>query len=162
MNLLAKLADVATGGLAQQVFNVVKTYFPPNMSPEQEANAKLELERIQMQREKQTNDAAREAEQSLNERIREYEGTASDLKGIPYFGPLMILLRGAQRPIIGYGTLYLDFQVFSGAWKLASETQESAFWIINFLVLGFLFGERAVKNVAPLLAQMMQAKGAPK
>ena len=40
---------------------------------------------------------------------------------------------------------------------------ESAFWLVNFLVLGFLFGERAMKNVLPLLRQKLpqqqQAQG---
>lgn len=55
----------------------------------------------------------------------------------------------------------MDFMVFSGAWKIDEFVKivgnntigtniESAFWMINFLVLGFLFGERAMKNVLPL------------
>jgi len=158
MNFFAKIASIATGGLAQQVIGVVEKYFPPDLSPEKKAEIQIALERVQMEREKNANDASREAEQSLNQRIREHEGTASDLKTIPYLGPLMIFLRGAQRPIIGYGTIYLDFQVFSGSWSLVPGTQESAFWIVNLLVLGFLFGERAVKNVAPLLTQMMNGR----
>lgn len=159
MNILTNIVNAATGGLAQQVIDVVKTYFPPDMSPEQKASMQLEIERIQLQREKQSNDAMAAAEASLNERIREYEGTASDLKSIPYIGALMIFLRGAQRPIIGYGTIYLDFMVFSGAWAVEPNSQQdAAFWVINLLVLGFLFGERAVKNVAPMITQMMSAK----
>ncbi|MCR4300745.1 MAG: holin family protein [Sulfuricaulis sp.] len=153
-----KIIGALTGGLAGQIFDTVKAYFPPDLSPEKKAEAQLALERLALDREKNANDAAREAEQSINERIREHEGTAADLKTLPILGPLMLFLRGAQRPFIGYGTMYLDFQVFSGAWKLASETEQSSFWIINFLVLGFLFGERAVRNVAPILAQMMQKK----
>ena len=43
---------------------------------------------------------------------------------------------------------------FMGRWQLNPQ-QESALWVINFLVLGFLFGERAVQNVAPLIAEIM-------
>ena len=32
---------------------------------------------------------------------------------------------------------------------------QSVFWVINFLVLGFLFGERAMRNILPLLQQRM-------
>jgi hypothetical protein len=46
---------------------------------------------------------------------------------------------------------------FMGRWQL-SEAQESALWVINFLVLGFLFGERAVQNVAPLIAEIMDKR----
>jgi hypothetical protein len=159
MNIFANILNAATGGLAEQIIGVVKTYFPPDMPPEKKAELQVELERIQLQREKQTNDATAAAEAALNERIREYEGTASDLKTIPYLGATMLFLRGAQRPIIGYGTIYLDFMVFSGGWTVTpGSQQDAAFWVINLLVFGFLFGERAVKNVTPMITQMMSAK----
>jgi len=44
-----------------------------------------------------------------------------------------------------------------GRWQL-SEQQESALWVINFLVLGFLFGERAVQNVAPLITDLLEKR----
>ena len=86
-----------------------------------------------------------------------------------WLGRIVIFLRGAQRPIWGYFVLVMDIMVFSGRWnlvKLAEQTKtasmvdiQSAFWIINFLVLGFLFGERAVKNVMPLLQKQMGGGG---
>lgn len=159
MSFLGKIASVLTGGLAKEVFGVIKDYFPPDMSPEKKAELQLQIERIVMEREKNANDAMRDAENAINERVKSYEGTAGDVAAIPYLGPIMLFLRGGQRIVIGYGTVYLDFMVFSGTWTLKDGTQESCFWIINFLVLGFLFGERALKNVGPLLAQIMQAKG---
>ena len=33
---------------------------------------------------------------------------------------------------------------------------QSAFWVINFLVLGFLFGERAMRNVMPFFQRRFQ------
>lgn len=160
MAFLEKIADIATGGLAKEVFGMVKAYFPPDMPPEKQAEVQLGLEQIAMQREKNVNDGVRDAEQAINERIKVYEGTASDLAAIPILGAVMLFLRGAQRPIIGYATIWLDYQVFSGVWKLEAGPQESSFWIINFLVLGFLFGERALKNVAPLISEIMAARKA--
>jgi hypothetical protein len=158
MGFLDKLASVATGGLAGAVLDVVKTYFPPDLSAEKKAEMQVAIERLAMERERNTNDAIRDSEQAINERIRAYEGTASDLASLPILGPIMLFLRGAQRPIIGYATMYLDYQVFSGTWELTPGQQESAFWVINLLVLGFLFGERAVKNVAPMITGMVQAR----
>jgi hypothetical protein len=53
----------------------------------------------------------------------------------------------------------MDVMVFSKRWDLSSlagdskdmANLQSAFWVVNFLVLGFLFGERAVRNVMPLV-----------
>lgn len=162
MSFFGKILEVATGGLAKEVSGLVQAYFPPDMSPEKKAELQVAIERLAMEREKNANDAARDAEESINERVKVYEGTAQDVLAIPYLGPVMVFLRGGQRIAIGYATIYLDFMVFSGSWKIDGGTLESCFWIINFLVLGFLFGERALKNVGPLLAQIMQAKNGAK
>jgi hypothetical protein len=63
----------------------------------------------------------------------------------------------------------MDFMVFSGQWPLTGSTTQnaansldlqSAFWVINFLVLGFLFGERAMRNVMPFFQNRIQSGGA--
>jgi len=158
VGILDSVLEAATGGLGGQLVDLVEKYFPPDMSPEKKAEVTVALERLAMEREKNANDAAAAAEQAVNDRIAIYEGTASDLKTIPVLGAVMLFLRGAQRPLIGYATTYLDLMVFSGQWQVTDQTQISAFWMINFLVLGFLFGERALKNVAPLIAEFLAAK----
>lgn len=151
------------GGIVSQVLEVAKAYFPPDLSPEKRREFEIDVMRIDAKREKDLNEAIADAERALNERIAQHEGTASDLKAIPILGPIMLFLRGAQRPIWGFGTMYLDFQVFSGAWSIEASPQKlSAFYIINLLVLGFLFGERAIKNIAPLVAEIVKARGGVK
>lgn len=152
-NLLTKAVDFFSGGLGSAIVDGVKDYFPPSMSDKEKAEL---AGRIKDSADKQANEAAKianEAEAEFNQRIKDMEGTANDLKSIPVIGPLVIFLRGCQRPIWGYATLYMDFMVFSDKWKTLTETQESALWVINLLVLGFLFGERAVKNIMPLVSQ---------
>jgi hypothetical protein len=158
MGFLTELADLASGGLAKQVFDTIKTYFPPSMSPEQQAAVQLELENIELKRSKDANDAVNEAEKNVNERIAAYEGTASDLKSVPFLGAFMLFLRGAFRPLASYATMYYDFLWFSGVWHIEDNMQRNTLMLINALVLGFFFGERAVKNVAPAIAQFMAAK----
>ena len=158
MSLLTDVGDALTGGLGKTILDGIKSYFPPDMSPEQKASLELATQNIELQKTIETNKAIASAEQSLNERIAMYEGTASDLKSIPILGPLMLFIRGAQRPVWGFAVLWMDYGVFSGAWKIADPTITNAFWIINFLVLGFLFGERAVTNIMPFFIQMMKAK----
>ncbi len=101
----------------------------------------------------------------FDERIMSLEGTASDLKAAGWPGRLVLFLRGAQRPAWGFFTLYMDFMVFSGAWKLpegadpgTGMTMQSAFWIINALVLAFLFGERGLKNILPLISRLQSER----
>ena len=157
-NLLSKAADFFSGGLGTAIVDTVKGYFPPSMSEADKAELSM---RINEAANKQANEAARivnEERAEFNLRIKDMEGTASDLKSIPFIGPLVIFLRGCQRPVWGYSTLFMDFMVFSDQWGTLTETQESALWIINLLVLGFLFGERAVKNLMPLMERLVKIK----
>ena len=152
-NFFSKAADFFSGGLGSAIVDGVKSYFPPSMTDKEKAELS---EKIVREANLQANEAARivnEERAEFNQRIKDMEGTANDLKSISFFGPIVIFLRGCQRPVWGYATLYMDFMVFSGNWSKLSEMQESALWVINLLVLGFLFGERAIKNVMPLVAQ---------
>ncbi|MEW8076106.1 MAG: hypothetical protein AB2815_10155 [Candidatus Sedimenticola endophacoides] len=148
------LGNLLTGNLAQTIFDGIKTYFPPDMTPEQQARLRLELERIEQDKRQQTDNALLEAEQMLTERISKLEGTASDLKSLPVVGRLMLFARGCQRPLWGFFTMYLDWCWFS-QWTL-SEKQQAALIVVNILVLGFLFGERAIRNLTPLISQLFR------
>ncbi len=150
--LASELGNMLTGGLAQTIFDGIKAYFPPDMTPEQQARLRLELERIEQDKRQQTDKALLDAELMLTERISKLEGTASDLKSLPVVGRLMLFARGCQRPVWGFFTMYLDWCWFS-EWTL-SEKQQLALIVVNILVLGFLFGERAIRNLTPLISRL--------
>ena len=150
--LASELGNMLTGGLAQTIFDGIKAYFPPDMTPEQQARLRIELERIEQDKRQQTDKALLDAEQMLTERISKLEGTASDLKSLPVVGRLMLFARGCQRPVWGFFTMYLDWCWFS-EWTL-SEKQQLALIVVNILVLGFLFGERAIRNLTPLISRL--------
>lgn len=152
MGLLSKLTGLVGGGALKEVRELVTAYWPPDVSPEKKAELEIKMLELQNDQQRQADQAAAEAEAAINERISVYEGTASDLKTIKILGPLMLFLRGCQRPVWGFATLWMDLQWFM-AWSDLSDRQETALVAINILVLGFLFGERAVKNVGPLLLQ---------
>ena len=105
-----------------------------------------------------------EQEKQFQGFVNEHEGTASDLAQLGWVGKLLIGLRGLQRPVWGFGTLYLDYQVLSGGWNLTSFNLDgiNQAWpivlLINGVVLVFLFGERAMKNLAPLLNSLFSKK----
>lgn len=138
LNVVGKVADV------------VKDYFPPSMSDKEQAELSLAITKAENKKDEAILKAANEANAQFNDRIKEMEGTASDLKALPVVGRIVIFLRGMQRPVWGFFTLYTDYQVFAGNWD-PSDKQDNMLLAINLLVLGFLFGERAVKNVLPLI-----------
>lgn len=153
----AAIGILPGGGLATAAIGALEEVFGDDtagMTPEQKMAFRAKMDAHQAQMAEAAFRAQSEAERNLTERISQLEGTAADLRGMPILGTFILFLRGAQRPVWGFGVIAMDFMVFSGKWPLPPDTAtESAFWIINLLVLGFLFGERAVKNVAPLVGQ---------
>lgn len=165
MTIFSNILSAFTGGgsdaatsIGTGLVKAIEDYFPPNMTPEQKANIQLAADNFGLQKTIQLAALTAAAEKELDDRIAMYEGSASDLKAIPILGPIMLFLRGAQRPVWGFATIYIDYAVFSGLWKLTDPTVGNAFWILNTLVLGFLFGERAVTNIMPYVTNMVAVK----
>lgn len=157
--ILGTIIDKFGGGVLQGGFDIVKSYFPPSMTDKEKGEAQLAYERFVHQKQVEVNSEVLKVDQEFNNRIKAMEGTASDLKSIPILGHAIIFIRGAQRPAWGAFTLYADYMVFSKAWDLAATPQlSSMLFAINVLVLGFLFGERSVKNILPFLKEFMGKK----
>lgn len=162
MGLTDKVLDFFGGGAVSTIASTVKSYFPPSMSDAEQAELQLRIEKAEAEKQRELLKLANEADREFNDRMKAMEGTASDLLALPVIGRLIIFARGAQRPTWGFATLYLDYKVFSGAWAITADPQlKTAFIVINLLVLGFLFGERAIKNLMPFItAYLGKAKGA--
>ena len=156
MGLIDKIGSFLGQGFIKEIGDVVDKFVTTGQEKEEMKRLMTELvykQELELQK------FSLEVEQEFNQRIKDLEGTASDLNKSGVFGKIIIFLRGAQRPLWGFAVGVMDFMVFSGKWVIEDGTRvESAFWIINFLVLGFLFGERAVKNVAPLVTEMIKKK----
>lgn len=158
MAIFDKIASLFGGGLVDSVIKTIEKYLPPDMSPAEKASMELELQRMAFDRQKQADAMMADAERRVTERISLLEGTATDLRSIPFIGPIMLFMRGAQRPVWGFAVLYADMMWFSGKWGVLTVQQESALWVINLLVLGFIFGERAVANLAPVISDIMSRR----
>ena len=162
--MVAKILDFIKGGFVKEITGAVDRFvFTKGEKAEHEIDKeklKQEITKILHNQSMELQRFTLEAEKEFNDRIKALEGTATDLKQFGWIGKIVIFLRGLQRPLWGFAIMYMDYMVFSGAWELdaTDKTKSSAFWIINFLVLGFLFGERAVKNVAPLVQNFMAKK----
>lgn len=153
MKFLSKLTNFVTGDLFKEIKEGVMSYFPPDMSPQEKAEAELKIQDLLHKKQLEANRVLADAAKQLDERIAEQEGTASDLKAIPIAGHLIIFARGCQRPVWGFATLWIDYKWFFGSEKF-DEQQQTALIIINLLVLGFLFGERAIKNLEPIILRI--------
>ncbi len=153
----SKVADVLGGSFVKEVKDGIMAYFPPDMSPQEKAVHAERVEAFLHQKFMDKNKLLTEAADQLDRRIEQQEGSAKDLKSIPILGHLIIFLRAAQRPIWGYATLYID-----GNWFLHrpvyTEQQQAALIVVNVLVLGFLFGERTIKNLEPLIMSVFGKK----
>ena len=148
-----KITDFLGGGLFSGAADLIKTYLPPDLTPAEKAEIERELQKYAHEKELKLQELTNEATHLLNERIAQQEGTAKDLKSIPFFGSVMIFLRGLQRPVWGFYTMYLDYVWFTASLEF-TDKQEAGLIVINLLVLGFLFGERTVLNLQPLIERI--------
>lgn len=159
MNIFTQLMSLLGGDIFGKIIDTAKNYFPPSMSEAEKSQAELALVKVKAETEAKLTEATNAIQAGFEQRIRDMEGTASDLKSLPIFGPITIFLRGMQRPVWGFAVLVMDYFVFAGQWHIVPDSrQDTCFLIINFLVLGFLFGERAIQNLAPLIERLLVAR----
>jgi len=153
VSFLDKAADFIGGSLFGEIKDTVMAYFPPDMNPQQRAEAELQIQAMLHAKQMEANKVLADSAAQLDRRIAEQEGTTKDLLALPILGRIVIFARGVQRPVWGFATLYMDHQWFFGNFKF-DEQQQTAMIVINSLILGFLFGERAIKNLEPLLLKV--------
>lgn len=154
--MLDKIGKFMSGGFFKSAKDTIMAYLPPGLTPQQKLEFELKFDALAAEKDAAADKALAESTEALNKRIAEQEGTASDLKSIPIFGTIVIFLRGVQRPAWGFYTMYLDWVWFSTVTDY-SEQQQTALILINILVLGFLFGERTIKNLSPLIIKVFGA-----
>ncbi len=171
MGLGTKILDALGGSAVTALADFVNERWP---SETDKAAAVLEASKLDLERVKENNTqtirvltVANEAEKEFNERTVALEGTATDVKSVWLIGPLILLLRGMQRPVWGFATMWMDFRIMSGAWAVTLWQKNDGgnnfitpegfiLIIINFLVLAFLFGERALVNTLPVLNPIIE------
>lgn len=153
MNILKDIGSFLNGGLFDSIKEAVFSYFPPDMSEKEKADLQIKIDRMLHDQKLKANKVLNDASLQLDKRIAEQEGTAKDLRELPFLGRIILFLRGSQRPVWGYATLYMDYKWFFEGLDF-SEQQQTAMIVINILVLGFLFGERTIKNLEPLIIKV--------
>jgi len=163
-------STVFTGGFGEvgkRIVDTVAGQFPEKMSDLEKSQMEIAVMKIVNEEKDKALARWNEQEEIFYERIKAMEGTASDLLQLPVIGRIVIFLRGIQRPLWGFLVLYMDLMIFSGKWsisRIAAANPEiapdlvSLIWLINLVVLAFLFGERAVKNVMPFFERFMAVK----
>lgn len=155
MSVWDKISQFFTGGnLVKDIVDGVDRFVT---TKEDKAHLENAAMKIAHQHELAIRALALEADKEFNDRIKDLEGTSKDLLQAGWIGRFILFLRGAQRPLWGYGTIYFVWQYYSGQ---IEHTQENYMLTLSLILLvgGFLFGERAIKNVAPFITRMLEAK----
>ena len=143
-------------GVIGSINEVVDTYVT---TKEDRHEMKMAMRQAVHEKELEAQQLALQAKAEFNQRIKDLEGTAKDLLQAGFPGRVILFLRGAQRPIWGFGLMYADFKYLSGGWEFAETSRAGdILWLINLLVLTFLFGERAIKNAAPFIEKIKRSK----
>jgi len=152
-SLIKGVAGFFGGDTGKEVVGFIRDRFPAKLSDADLAEIQAATEQREAERKETAMEWAANEQANFNQFTTDMEGTASDLKGVPILGPIIIFFRGMFRPIFSYFVMYLDFVWFVGTSDF-NEQQSTAMIVINLIVLVFFFGERAVKNLAPLIARV--------
>ncbi len=158
MGFVSGLMGFLKGDFAKDAMSFVNTRWPPSMGEAQKAEMGLVIKDMLHQQAMELAEVAQADETAFNKRTIDLEGTAADLKSIPVVGATIIFLRGAFRPLFAYMTAYMDFVYFTTDTSDWTEQKQTLLIVINILVLVFFFGERALKNVMPLITNALMAK----
>lgn len=158
MKWLKGLTGFLNGSFIKDSMSFINTRWPPDMSEQQKGQMKIVIKDLLHKQAMDIASVAQEDEAMFNKRTVDLEGTAADLKSIPYIGGLIIFLRGAFRPLFSYMTAYMDYIYFTTDTSDWTEQKQTLLIVINLLVLVFFFGERALKNVMPLITNVLMAK----
>jgi hypothetical protein len=94
----------------------------------------------------------------FNEHVEAMTGTAKDLMAMGKLGKFMLFVRGMQRPGVVALVCLFDYNCYINM-AVYSDRAMTLLTAMNIVVLATLFGERAIKNVLPLLRAYM-GKGA--
>lgn len=157
MNLWKKIVDIAGGSLVDTLVGAAKEYFPPSMTDQEKSKLELAMQKVAHKQELAMIQATNHMEAEFNQRIKDMEGTAKDLLALPYVGRFIIFMRGTLRPVWCACTMVLMFMIYSGQWQIIEGSQVATVFLINnIIVVVFLFGERAFKNVSPLIERLLK------
>lgn len=151
--LIKGVAGFFSGETGKEVVGFIRDRFPAKLSDAELAEIQAAAEQREGERKESAMEWAASEQANFNKFTTDMEGTASDLKDVPVLGPIVIFFRGMFRPIFSYFVMYLDFVWFVGTSDF-DDQQSTAMIVINMVVLVFFFGERAVKNLAPLIARV--------
>lgn len=148
------IAGFFQGDTGKEVVGFIRDRFPAKLSEGELAEIQREANQLEFEREKTAMEWAIQQDAAFDQRTKDLEGTATDLKTIPYLGPIVIFFRGMFRPVFSYFVMYLDYLWFATDTTQWTQQQNTALFVINVIVLVFFFGERAVKNLIPVIAQV--------
>jgi len=155
--LVSGVKTLLTGQVGKRIEGILDRIVPEKLSEAEKAQIRMEISEIEHEQQMEVLSMIQSETAEFNQRIKDLEGTAKDLSQFGFFGRVIIFLRGVQRPLFGFGVFIWDWFYFSEPADFTSE-QSKLLFVVNLLVLGFLFGERAVKNVAPIIGTVLAGK----
>jgi hypothetical protein len=164
-SILKGAAGIITGGLGDlpgKIMDTVAGQFPDKMSEAEKKAMEVEIMKVTNKTQIDMMSAWNEQEKQFQDFTKEMEGSAQDLKSIPVIGHIIIFLRAAFRPVLSFAIGYADMMIFSGSWNLTesaganAEQAWSLLWVTNAIILSFYFGERAMKNLGPLIEKIIE------
>jgi len=173
---IKNLFNNTSSDLTTKVINTTKDYLPIDMPDKSKMDLNLAISEEVKRHEMNLLEQAHIETVEFNNRLKETEGTASDLLQAGFPGRIMLFLRGAQRIIWNMSILVIDL-----IWLFTDKIQLTMIQVpdpdypgrlisvadpitaakltvlvtLNMLAISFLYGERAFKNLTPMITTII-------
>lgn len=148
MSLSERIGNTLSNGVLENLAERVFALLPKNLTIAEREEIELEIAEATCTYYGKLLTLSAKQDAEYNRRLKGMEGTAKDLLQFGLLGRIVWALRNLQRFSWVVFLFFLNMMIFSGGWQIP-ETEAasaylnltSAFWMINVLILGFLFGE---------------------
>jgi hypothetical protein len=165
-----------SNGFITKVSNAVDQYLPISTTEKEKADVRLAISNAIVKEACSLLDVAHRNEVEENIQLKMLDGTANDLLQAGKLGKFLLVWRGFQRPLWNFGVfIFSFFWFFTDKIKLhyreipdptninevlyqadpITQTKLMVIIIVYSLVLGALFGERAFRNLIPLITSIL-------
>jgi len=155
--LVSGIKTLLTGAVGDRIAGILDRVAPEKLSEAEKARIKMEVDAVEHEQRIEIIEKIQDEVAAFYQLIKDLEGTAKDLMQFGFLGKVVIFLRGIQRPLFGFGTFVWDWIYFSTPGDYDPD-KTKILLVINLLVLGFLFGERAIKNLTPVIMMIFTGK----
>lgn len=143
----------STGGIASQIIETVKDYFPPSLSDKERKQIEMAIEQSARDYELKIKSLAAQEDENFRDFMIKYEGKQKDNT------KFIQVIRGLVRPLITYAVDICYLYAFMSPLSFTHDQMKTLFPLV-IIVNAFWFGDRLIQKsgILDILSKKKEGK----